>query len=438
MRSSILVRPLAFLGLALIPVATGHATELTGTLSVEQCVAIALREHPALRAADADVKAARFRVAQADSPHLPRAGATYSPSRRERTLSALIEGPSNDLTTKENTFTYQAGRFQVSQLLFDFGRTHHEWRAALAGVESARAERESTAQAVILGVKRWYYDLIAARRLLEVAQESCARASQHLDTAKSRYQAEVAPRFDVTRQEVQVANAELAALTARNTLALARENLRNAMGLAEAIAFEPDDRALEYVAIDIDEAAVVNRASKQRPEIRGIEALERAQGQHIEALLRNYLPSVAGYADYSFTGESASDQGWTIGANVRLSIFDGGLTPSQIGQARAKLLSLQAQERKARQQVVLEVRESFLNVQRAREGLEVSAKAMDAAEQSMRIAENRYRNGVGAILELTDSEFALSTVRGNHVRLLADYHVALAQLEYAVGGPCRQ
>jgi len=239
------VRLLAFLALTLIVVGTGRSEDLAGTLSVEQCVEVALREHPALHAADADVKAAQFRVAQAQSPLLPRADARYSPSRRQRTLSALIEGPSTDVTSKENTFTYQAGSFAINQLLFDFGKTYHGWRAALADVESVQAERERTAQTVILGVKRWYYGLIAARRLLEVAQESQARANQHLDAARSRYRAELAPRYDVTRQEVQVANAELAALTARKNLALARESLRNAMGLAGAIALEPNDRELE-------------------------------------------------------------------------------------------------------------------------------------------------------------------------------------------------
>jgi len=428
------VRLLAFLALTLIVVGTGRSEDLAGTLSVEQCVEVALREHPALHAADADVKAAQFRVAQAQSPLLPRADARYSPSRRQRTLSALIEGPSTDVTSKENTFTYQAGSFAINQLLFDFGKTYHGWRAALADVESVQAERERTAQTVILGVKRWYYGLIAARRLLEVAQESQARANQHLDAARSRYRAELAPRYDVTRQEVQVANAELAALTARKNLALARESLRNAMGLAGAIAFEPDDRELEYVRVEIDETAAVNRAGTQRAELRSLDALKRAQAQRIEALLRNYLPSLAGHADYGFTGESASDEGWSVGALVRLSIFDGGLTPAEIGQARAQLLAVEAEEKRVGQQVGLEVRDSLLNLRRGRESLDVSAKGVEAAREGMAIAESRYRNGIGSVLELTDSEVALSAARGNYVRLLADYHVALAELEYAMGG----
>jgi outer membrane protein len=418
-------------------VTTASATELVGTVSIDECLDVALRQHPGIAAANADVQAAGQRVRRARSRLMPQIDGSYNFTRQEQTLSSLISGPSGTIAAeRKTTFNFQRAGFGLTQLLFDFGKTFNQTREARARKDSTEANRETVEDRVILNVRTAYYVLIAAARLLVVAQDTEAQTRRQLEEARSRYEVGTAPRFDVTQQEVQVATAELARLTASNNVALGRENLRDAMGLTQPIAFEPDDRTLDYHGVKTDASTAVERAFVHRPELRAIAALKRAQEQRIAAFKKDYLPFVTGLGGYNWSGsDTPSDESWAIGANVSLSIFNGFRTAADVGESRAELLRLEADERLERQRVTLEVRKSYLELRRAEDSIRVSSKAVEQARESLDVAEGRYSAGVGNILEVSEAQVALARARADNVEDLADYWVAVAALERAIGAP---
>jgi outer membrane protein len=417
--------------------ATSAAEELTGVVSVEECLRVALGNRPELAAADAQIEAARQRLRIASSRFLPEIGASYGFARQQQTLGSLVGAPSaNQQTGQASRFNFQRGRFALNQLVFNFGKTVNETREATARRESTQADRETVAQDVALNVRSAYYTLIAARRLLVVAEDTEAQTRRQLEESRSRYEVGAAPRFDVTQQEVQVANAELLRLTASNQVALGRENLRDTMGLSQPILFEPDDGTLDYRAVGVEEDKAVQEAYARRPELQAIVSLKRAQREQIAALKKDYLPSVDGTANYDWTGSDApEDESWLVGANVRLLIFNGGRTGAQVGESRAELLRLEADERTTRQRVMLEVRQSVLDLRVAEKSIGVTAKAVEQASESLAIAEGRYSAGVGNILEVSDAQVGRARARADHVQALADYWIAVAEIERAVGAP---
>jgi outer membrane protein len=457
---------------AVLTATNSAATDLTGIVSVEECLRIALQNRPELAAAGARIEAAGQRVRRARSRFMPQIGASYSFTRQKQTLSSLVGGPSGgstnlgicqggprpgslcsrdsncgtggscfirvvDVQTNQSSeFNFHRGTFALDQLVFDFGKVMNQSREASALQDSVEAERVATEQLVVLDVKAAYYTLIAASRLVTVAEDTEAQTRRQLEESRSRYEVGSAPRFDVTQQEVQVANAELARLTARNQVALGRENLRNSMGLSEPIHFDPNDDTLDYRTVRVHEEEAVDEAFARRPELRTVAALKQAQRQQIMGLRKDYLPLVGGTANYNWTGSDApEDESWLIGANLTLLIFDGGRTGAQVGESRAELLRLEADERIARQRVVLEVRQSILDLRVAEQSIRVAAKAVDQGSESLAIAEGRYSAGVGNILEVSDAQVGLARARADHVQSLADYWVSVAQLEHAVGAP---
>lgn len=450
-----------------LTVSASDAHELNGTVSLERCLDVALEEHPGIAQAAAVVAVAHQRVRQVSSGFLPQVRGNYSFTRQEQSTSSLIGGPTggaatgvcigglNDraLCTRDancpggrcrirrevsastgRKFNFQRTGFSFSQLVFDFGKRLYETRAAMADRDSAEAGREGVERDVVREVKTAYYDLIAARRLLLVAEETVEQTRRQLDEARSRHEVGSAPRFDVTRQEVQVADAELARLTALNDVARARENLRDAMGLSDPIGFQPDDRTLDYSRLDVDESTAIQRAYEQRPEVRDVRARMRAQKHLIASIARDYLPAVNGTGAYNWTGEDMPEnESWAVGANIVLSIFNGGRTTAEVQEARAELVRLEAEERHVRQQVTLEIRRGFLDLREAEDSIRVSEKQVEQARENLEIAEGRYTTGVGNIIELTDAQVNLSRARANYVRTLADYWVSVADLERAIG-----
>ena len=126
-------------------------------------------------------------------------------------------------------------------------------------------------------------------------------------------------------------------------------------------------------------------------------------------------------------------QGWLWGVTLTVPLFDDILTTAQIGEQQATLRNLQAQEENLRQQVALEVRQSFLNLRQAEEAIRVSDQTLVQARENLDLAEGRYSAGVGNIIELTDAQVLLTTARANNIQALYTYRTAVAQLEKAIG-----
>jgi len=396
--------------------------------TLKECISIAIEHHPSLKAAAASVEAGTQRVWQAASGYLPQINSNYVATRQGTSVSARTQ---TQVGTTTQTYNFYNTGVSFSQRLFDFGKVLDGIRAAQATERSLQADESTQRETVVLNVKQSYYNLLAARRLLAVADETVHQNRQHLDLAQGRFDVGLAPKFDVTSAQVQLANADLNQVTARNNVSVARETLRNALGLTQEMNFDiVDDLGVEHVAISQDQA--LKTAYDKRSELQSIRAQERADSEQIAALKKDYLPYLTGNGGYNWSGSDYPLQSsWNIGASVNLSIFNGGLTTAQIGEVAANLSNLKYNEEVLRQNIALEVRQAVLNLQQAAESIRVSATALRQARENLDLAEGRYQTGVGNIIELTDAQASLTSAEANHVQALYNHQTAIASVEKA-------
>jgi outer membrane protein TolC len=386
----------------------------------------------------ASIEAAQQRVRQQVAGYLPRGSYTYTYTRQQRPPSAAVGGiqvPGADSrpTAPAQLFNFNSTNFTLNQLLFDFGRTLDSIRSAIAIVEASTADLETTRQAVILNTKQAYYSVLSAQRLLQVAEETVQQNQKHLELAQARFDVGLAPRFDVTQAQVQVSNAVLNLVTARNNVALGYETLRTAVGETGPFNVTLVD-VLERQVVSFDEATALARAYANRPEVVSLQAQQRAQAEQVSALQKQYLPSITGTAQYNWTGrEYPLQQGWLWGVSLTVPLFDDIQTVAQVGEAQATLRNLQAQEENLRLQVALEVHQNLLNLHQAEESIRVSEQTLVQARENLDLAEGRYAAGVGNIIEVTDAQVSLTSARANNIQALYAYKTTLAQLEKAVG-----
>lgn len=408
--------------------------------TLDECIALALAQQPTLRAADASIVAARERVWQSASAYLPQVDTSYTASRRRSpngtaTSDGTVTVGLSRGTGVQRIFNFYTGGASLTQVLFDFGQNLALIHRARELEASVAADSDTQRDSVVFDVSQSYFGLLAAYRLRDVADETVRQNRQHLDLAQGRYDVGFAPRFDVTAAQVQLANAELAQVTARNNVTLGRETLRHALGLSGPLDFDILD-VLESPPIAVDGDEAVRAAYDNRPELRSNAAQQRAATLQIAALQRDYLPKVGGTATYTQSGrDHPSDESWSVGAQVNLNVFNGGLTTAQIGEARANLAVLQANYEALRQNVALEVRQAVANVEQGAESIRVANKGSRQARENLELAEGRYSTGAGSIIELTDSQAALASADANRVQALVNYRVAVATLERATAQP---
>jgi outer membrane protein len=425
-----IVRAVLRLVVAATFLASAAAAQDRKTLA--DCIAIALANQPNLKAAGATLEAGHARTWQAISGALPQVSANYSADRRNTSATARTGAPiGGAASARSNTFNFYSTGISLSQILFDFGQSLDGIRAAQATERSLGADEQTARETVLFEVKQAYFNLLTANRLLAVADENVRQNQAHLELAQGRFDVGMATRFDITQAQVQLANAELGQITARNNIAIARETLRNALGLDQPLDFEIVD-TLDVHDLQVDDTKALDLAYEHRPELASRRLQEEALSEQIDALKKNYLPNLTGDASYIYSGQDYPLQSsWNIGAAVNLSVFNGGLTTAQIGEARANLSNLKYQEQSLRLQIALQVRQAVLNLGQSLESIRVSEKGVQQARENLDIAEGRYRTGVGNIIELTDAQASLTTAEGNNVQALSNYKTALAALEQA-------
>jgi outer membrane protein TolC len=420
----------AALLLALAALAPREAlAEPRPTRTLEECVQVALDRHPRLGSAQAGVEAGRQRVRQQRAGYLPQLEAGGS-SQYRKTSPGQATGLPGGASSERFGF-YTVG-LSLSQVLFDFGRNLDAIQAAQARREALEADAVTEREIVVRDVKQAYFDLLAARRLLGVAEEVLRSNRRQLDEAHGRYEVGFTTKLDVTRSEVLVANAELDLLAARNATLVAEQTLRNAMGLDAPLDFDPVD-VLETRRVEIDEEQALAIALESRPELLSLRALRSAADEEASSRWKEHLPELAGAATTDWSGSDRLSNTWDLGAEVRVPIFAGGATSARVGEARADALALGFEEHALRQDVALEVRQAFLELARAREAIGVSARVRDQARENLELAEGRYRTGVGNVIELADAQAQRASGEAEYVRSLYGYQIAVADLERAIG-----
>jgi len=411
----------------------GHAAE---KLSLTQCLETALKNQPAIRAAQENVRAGQGRETQAASPYFPQLTAStgYSESH------APLGGAFGDSTTKSYTTS-----LSLSQTLYDFGKTGNAYDAAKLGTLSLERDAERISQEVVLNVKQSYYALLAAKKLVEVAQKTIEQTESHLKQAEAFFRAGSKPRYDVTRAEVEVNNANLGLINAKNGVRIRTIALNNAMGIDPGRATEiVEELPSVPVLPSLDKAQA--DALQNRPDMKRMEADIEAARARLTAERSNYLPTLSANAAYNWANGTTEmgpflgtmfkgdvQNSWNAGIMLTLPLFQGGLTAGRVAEARANLLALEAQRDAMKQSILLEVNQAFADLESAAARVEVMEKTLQKARENLDIAQGRYKAGVGPYIEVTDAQLSSVNSETDHIKALYDYHLAIAQLQKAMG-----
>ncbi|MGE5172482.1 MAG: TolC family protein [Betaproteobacteria bacterium] len=403
--------------------------------TLRDCIDTALKNQPVIRAAQGNVNAGFGRETQAASPYFPQVNAStgFSDSHAQGAFGG-------ESVTKSYTTT-----LQVNQLLYDFGKTGNALDAARWSTRSSQRDMERTVQDVILNVKQAYFALLQAQMLVRVAQKTIEQTESHLKQAQAFFKAGSKPRFDVTRAEVDVNNANLNLINAKNSTRIRTIALNNAMGIDPGQKTEIEEELPPVSPLPALEQAQTD-ALKNRPEMMKAEADIEAARARVRAEQANYLPTLSASGAYNWakgTTDLGEFQGisftfdvqnsWNAGVLLTVPLFQGGLTKGRVSEARANLIVLEAQRDATRQSILLEVNQSYADMESAKVRIEVMESSLLKARENLELAQGRYEAGIGPYIEVTDAQLAAVQAETDHVQAQYDYQLSVARLLKAMG-----
>jgi len=332
----------------------------------------------------------------------------------------------------------------VSLPLWTSGRIESGITAADRQLQAAGLDLTTAESEIALETRDAYWSLVTARESARVLAEALQSYEGHRKSAQDRFDFGVAARNEVLAVQVELDRAELARLSAENAAEVANANLVRLTGLPPETRIEPTEPIDPLTAPAPSEEnteALVAAALDARPELKALQQrieAARAAAEIQRAIARPQAGFSLGY-DYARPNQrilplrDELEGTWSAGVLVSINAFDGGRTAAAVAQAEARADALEQQLESIRQGLRLEVTARLLDLRNARASLQVIERSLDSARENLRVASDRYREGVIPSSELLDAETALLRVGLDRTQAVTRIQIALARLERAVG-----
>ncbi|MFT3711792.1 MAG: TolC family protein [Archangium sp.] len=422
------MKPLLFT-LVLLAAAPGFAEVLT----LDQALVLAKKNHPSLQLADANVDVTSARVEQARGVLLPQVSATGIFSRSQGSFARVGTGTAApSAATPNNLFSFG---LTATQTLWDFGAIER-LRQAGFNREALAATERATQLTVALNVRRAYFVASAQTALVNVAQQTLANTQLHLTQANARVGVGQGTSIDVAQAKTQVANAELQLINAKNALTLSMVTLSQTIGMLAPQDWQVSEALLAPVEHEDDEVKeLVQQALDARPEVAAIRKQQEAVVAQRLAAIGGYIPTLNANGSVSEAGTDPSTLGpnWAFGVTLSWNLFNGLQTTGQVHEADAQARVIQAQLDTQLLQVRTDVEQARATVMAQRTALTSADTAVDAAQEQLTLAEARFKNGVGSLLEVGDAQLQSTTANAQRVQARLNLATARAQLLAALG-----
>ena len=405
------------------PTAIEVGLATSGALRLDDAVSTALRIHPSILQARHNEEAAAARTGEAEGALWPTLAASASLQYRDQ--------KSQGGSSPEHHF--QSLGFQLSWLLFDFGRTPALAREAADQWLAAQSDTRAVAMDVAFAVRSAYYSLVKQMRLRDVARETVAQFQEHLDQVHQFVLVGTRIPYDETKAEVDLGNARLALVQADDAVLAAQATLANAMGLAETTDWSPEETSVLPEAPKPFEECWAE-ARRGRPALAAAAAREEAASELVNARIAALYPSLDLGFGFSAAGPTTPlPWSWQFGPNLAWIPFDGFTNLYTIDEATASLKVARTARASAEQLGWLDVRSAWLAMEDALRRLDVTTLIVRNSEENVTLAQGRFDVGKGTSIELTDARQALSKARSDDVQARADLDTAAARLAKAMG-----
>ncbi|MQY60713.1 hypothetical protein GH153_02605 [bacterium] len=411
------------------------------TLTLEESIRLALSQNPYHLAAEERLETARAKLREAAAGFLPSLNSEGLHTLAEKLFilefPSFIPGEPPQRISMDFTKDYQF-YLNFSLPLFTGGRLTSGYKQAKYNLRSTEEAVRQSRHITVFNAKKTFYGYLLTKDFVKVAEEAVDVVEKHLKNVKSLYGVGMASKFDLLRSEVQVANLKPQLIKARNNLKIAELSLKTLLGLDLSQPIEIKGY-LTYEPFEPDLEESVSKAMLKRPEISQLKYQKQMAGQGLKLARASNLPSFAVSATYNFWADQLNfrkdtwQSFYTVNLVFTIPLFNGFATSARVAQSKAMIKELGFTQKGLIDIIKFEVRKAILRLQEAKESLLSQEKNVEQAQESLRIAELNFSEGLTTTLDVSSAQAALSQAKTNYSQALYDYVMSLAELDKAMG-----
>jgi outer membrane protein len=405
-------------------------------LGLQQAIETGLQQHPIVQEGTAGLAASTARTEQARSLYYPQVYANADGAAGSGRINPRFVTPAGGLL-QPNLSQYTAGVL-ASQRVYDFGYTQNLVQSSQYGERAQEQDVSARRALVIVSVQRSYLNSLKRRRLVQIAEETVRERGIIASQIEALYRQQLKSKLDLDLVRVELVNAESLLVRSRNDLKSSFADLNRSMGIQGS-----EDYTLEDVAIDIRPQRSLEDLitdSLAHPELKRAKEQTASAEARKRAMKSQYLPTVSaiasgGYYDTFDPSRNVATGGWwAAGGLVSMPLFTGGLIENQVKEASAQEAAASAQSANIEQALTQQVTNAYLDTITFAQQIKLAEEQVKTAQEALSLAKQRYKLGLGSVVEVTQSEVALTLAQTKLADSQYDYKIAEVTLAYAAGG----
>ena len=431
---------LGFIALAMTSVAQ-NTEQSALTLTLEQALEIALSESPTIKVAEQEIEIKRYAKQETYSSLYPRFDATaqYQRVLAKQTMSMDLGGQTQTIKVgSDNSFN---GGITASMPVVN-AQLWESLKVSVADVMLSIEKARSSQIDMIEQVSKAYYSILLAKESLVVYQRVYDNAVENNKNIKKRYDVGSVSEYDYISSNVSVQNAIPNVIEAQNSVVLALWQLKALLGIdlkrnIDVVGTLMDYEAQMNYAHTLDQLDLSNNSSLKQLDIQqGMleSAVKIAKLANVPTLSINaaYLYTALGNDGKFFQAKAWNPYSYA-GVQLNIPIFAGGQRRAAIRQSQLNLSNLQLQRENAERQLQVAVVQSLNNMQTNVKKFSAAAATVGQAQRGYEIAVKRYEVGRGTLVDVDNSQLALTQAELGRNSAIYNFMVSKIALDKILG-----
>ncbi len=413
-------------------------------VDLEECINIALQNHPDffLTIEDNKKSVADYRIAKS-------------------LRSIIVDGEIRTIETdKDNTETNSTVRIPgkdtyiglfagltVAYNLYDAKKDYIE-EAAITNIDISKLKNQKTKNEVLLEVKNSYYGYLLSKNTLKIREEIYKKYKKKSDLAKQLFEQGSRPILDVSKAEVDMADAQLQNEKAKNNERKTKLALFHSMGLEEVESSSINPKDIETIPdlkCTLDE--LYKMAEIYSPLIRIVTLEKKAARLKISEERASHLPKVDLLLGLGYINERIK-VAQNVSENIKVSnwspafyglirasvpIYSGGRLSAQVDSVESDYNKITYKEKILLVDTKNLIRDSYKSLEEIKKQMEISNLITKNAQRHLLLAQRSYENGAGTLLELQDAELSVINAEIGFLQSKYSYLLTLAKLSSIIG-----
>ncbi len=324
---------------------------------------------------------------------------------------------------------------EVEQILFDFRGSLSKYEASKMILEAQKFDTVKTSNDIAIEFTNSFYDLLESIHLMDLAAKETERLTAHNSDTKNLFEAGVITINDLLQVQVRLSDARRRYLTTKNLVDIRSSNLNNLLLRPLKKNIKPLEPEVNIIPPSISYENACDVALSMRPEIlildHTLNALDLEEVvKRSESLPKFFLSGTKEYKENSY---QVHEDNWIISLGVKVNLFDGGRSFSDLQKTKISKRQLIEQREKLVDEIKLQLQSYILSLDNAYASILVNRDAIVQGEENLRINKKRYEEGEGTATEVLDAVTDLSISETNQIQSVYNYLRAEAAVHYAMG-----